>query len=204
MGGRDDSTCAERLPRRSRQKRDLSPATDLAWGPRARDEAAGRARASHLPRLIGFWLRRARRRCRCLPGWRGFRLRRGFFPRGGVLLLVLREAAVFVFAARAAPARLVAAGACVGLNGHQVRILGNPPQWPRLLSRRAVRPPPRDITGQAVRAPGDYGRRSTCPGLILSGLVSWSLFSSKIFIYAPALPRCSLAMALSVSPALTV
>jgi len=27
-----------------------------------------------------------------------------------------------------------------------------------------------------------YGRRSTCPGLILSGSVNWSLFSSKIFM----------------------
>src|SRR5688572_6532004 len=49
-----------------------------------------------------------------------------------------------------------------------------------------------------------YARRRTWPGLILSGSVNWSLFNSKIFEYAAALPRCSLAIALSVSPAFTV
>ena len=59
-------------------------------------------------------------------------------------------------------------------------------------------------TCTAVAQRDIYGRRRTCPGLILSGSVNWSLFSSKIFMYAPALPRCSLAIPLSVSPALTV
>ena len=36
--------------------------------------------------------------------------------------------------------------------------------------------------GRADGASLPYGRRRICPGLILSGSVSWSLFNSKIFI----------------------
>ena len=95
----------------------VSPATHLAWCSRARHVST--CRASRFPRLIGLWLRRARSGCRRLLGWRGVRFRRrGFCPRRSVLLLVLRETTLFVFAARAAPAWFVAAGADVGLSGH--------------------------------------------------------------------------------------
>jgi hypothetical protein len=89
-------------------------ATDLAWGPRARDEATRSCRFPGLLRF-GFSYRRGSRRGRFGRFNSG---RRGFRPFGGSGLLVLLETAVFVFTARAAIAGLVAPRWCTGRSRH--------------------------------------------------------------------------------------
>src|SRR6188472_4460854 len=92
-----------------------SAATDLAWRPRARDEAAGRGR---LPRLVrpDLWCSCGSRRGRL--GRPNSRFCCGFCPCGRRLCVVLLETAMFVFATRAAMTGLVAPRACTGLSSH--------------------------------------------------------------------------------------
>ena len=69
----------------------------------------------------------------------------------------------------------------------------------RLRRRRPFKP----VEGSATRSEL-YGSFNTWPGLILSGSLSWSLLALNIFMYAFASPSCDFAIALSVSPGLTV
>lgn len=97
----------------------ISPATHLAWRPRARDESAGTG-ASNFPRLFRLWLGRPCRRRRCgafCRFRRGLGLRR-FRARGRSLLLVFGQATVFVLASRATVTRFVAARPCGALSRH--------------------------------------------------------------------------------------
>ena len=89
-------------------------ATDLAWRPRARDEAS---RGGRLPWLVGLGLW-----CSC-GSRRGLGRSSSLFcrsvgPRGSCLCVVLIETAMFVFAARAAMTGLVAPRSCTGRSSH--------------------------------------------------------------------------------------
>jgi len=92
-----------------------SAATDLAWRPRARDEAT---RSGRLPRLVRLGLCCACGRRRGRLGRSSSRFCCGFGPCRGRLCVVLLETAMFVFAARAAMTRLVAPRSCTGGSSH--------------------------------------------------------------------------------------
>ena len=94
-----------------------SAAADLAWRPRARDEATAGGRFPGLVRL-GLWYSFGRRRGRLGRGAGRFRC--GLGSCGTRFFVVLVEATVLVLAARATMARLVAPRSGSGRNGHEI------------------------------------------------------------------------------------
>ena len=92
-----------------------SAAADFGWRPRARDEAASRRRPPGLVRLV-LWCSRGRRSGSLRRWGSGFRF--AFGPNGSRPGVVLLQAAVFVFAARAAMTGLIAPRSCVGWSSH--------------------------------------------------------------------------------------
>jgi hypothetical protein len=131
------SAVARRRVRLSASYQTRSAAADLAWRPRARDEATSRGRLPWLVRL-GFG-RAFGLRVGSL-GRRNWCFRCGLGPCGSGLGLVLRKTALLVFAARSATTGLVTSWPRVGLSSHQTSVLDRRVYGRERSMYRAVRP----------------------------------------------------------------